>query len=269
MTRPRGRWRPGPDRRAPTEAPVLRRGAATRGWGAPRGRRRTASGVDVAGYDGGMILACYDTGSRHLGEVLLDATGDRPRCIRAVHVDVTLTDEVLAAIARAVVATWVEHGVERVVVERISGVGAGDGESVAAVRARGSHAVGAGKIEGLIRGLAAGRGIPVVGYTAQTVRAGLKITREQRAAYVRERIDGWPEDTPDGARSGQWYMHRYDAAIVGLYDIEYRKAPKQIRKARSTKPVGRPRKHGTKYMRRNHPSDAAFELMLKARCDMQ
>jgi hypothetical protein len=216
-------------------------------------------------------LACYDPGSRHLGEACLEVLdGQRPRCLLAGHVTVDLSDEGLAQLASRLREGWTTAGVERVVLERVSGLGAGPDVPAARVRAIGNALVQAGGVCRFIQALALAMGLPVVTYPPRTVRAGMKAKGKSEAvALVKASVDGWHiegEAAPEGATG--WYNHAYDAALVGLWDIETRARPAPQKGKRAERKPGtgtRVRKLGTKRMRNGHPSDAAFEEFMRAR----
>lgn len=222
-----------------------------------------------------MRLACYDPGSRHLGEVvLLEEPGVGVRLLEgtAGHVTVNATDEGLATLALRCASCWRAAGIDRVVLERVSGLGAGPDVTKRGLCSTANHLIAAARVGSLLQGVALALGIPVVTYPPRTARAGLKIKGKPASAeYVRERIEGWAlsgEVAPEHV-NGTWYHHAYDAALIGLWDVEVRARPAPQKGPRATRTPapkrGKPRLHGTKYMRRGHPSDAAFEALLAER----
>jgi hypothetical protein len=202
-----------------------------------------------------MRVACYDPGSKHLGETILDTSGERPRAILARHVAVSLTDDGLRELARERAATWAAHGVERVVIERVSGIGGPEGESHGATLGRASQMVGAGRVEGVIRGVALACDRSVATYTPRTVRAGLEVDRDKRAEHVRAHVDEWPADPGDDGASGLWYMHRFDAALVGLWDL--RAASAEVKPKATRSPKGRRVKHKPSPRQRSRAAERA------------
>jgi hypothetical protein len=122
-----------------------------------------------------MIVGCYDPGSKHLGEAILDFPddGSDPIYVAAEAVEVILSDVGLEDLVRRCAERWARFGVARVVTERVSGLG-GDA-SAAALRARGTALIGASGIDKLLRGAALARGLPVASYPPGTVRAQLAL----------------------------------------------------------------------------------------------
>ena len=172
-------------------------------------------------------LACYDPGARHLGEACLDVPDDgaKPLCLLAGHVTVGATDDALSGLARRLREGWSSAGVERVVIERVAGLG-GTQDGPAAIIGRANYLIQAARVGSLIHGVALALELPVVTYHVRTVRAGLRVDAAGVGAYVREHVEGWAregEPAPPGA-PGDWYLHPYDAALVGLWDVASRAA---------------------------------------------
>lgn len=221
-----------------------------------------------------MRLAAYDPGSRHLGEAVLEIIDGRAALLPAGagHVTVDLSDAGMAALAARCAASWRLGGIERVVIERVSGLGGGPDMTRRALCSTATHLLGAARVGSLLQGVALVLGIPVVTYPPRTARAGLRLKgKTESAAYVRKHIESWAitgELAPQYV-SGEWYHHAYDAALVGLWDIETRARPAPQKGQRATRmrapKRNKPRLCGTKYMRRGHPSDAAFEALLAER----
>lgn len=167
-----------------------------------------------------MITACYDPGSKHLGEAVLAlAPGERPLCLQAGAIEVELSDDALRELAAVLRATWARLGVERVALERVSGLGCALDTPTNRVRSLATHLIGAARVASLIQGLALALDLCVATYPPRTVRAGLKVKGNgdaRKAAcrtHVEEAVDEWPMDAS---------LHASDAALAGLWDAQVR-----------------------------------------------